>query len=69
VCRDKGKNHYVGQFDIEIEAAPAYDRKAFQLFGEYAWLNFPAEHGMVPPRRRLCNGTGREFQAQDIGSY
>jgi len=55
VCRDKsknrwvvyvrhnGRNHYVGRFRDEIEAARAYDRKAYELFGEFAWLNFPEE--------------------------
>jgi len=55
VCRDKSKNrwvvwvrygghnHYVGSFRDEIDAARAYDRKAYELFGEFAWLNFPEE--------------------------
>lgn len=33
----------LGPFDKEIEAARAYDRKAYELFGEYAYLNFPEE--------------------------
>ena len=35
------KNHYLGSFESEIEAAKAYDVAAAQLFGEYAVLNFP----------------------------
>jgi hypothetical protein len=35
--------HYLGLFDDEVEAAQARDRKALELFGEYAWLNFPPE--------------------------
>jgi len=31
---------FVGSFDNETEAAVAYDRKAEQLFGEFAYLNF-----------------------------
>ena len=72
VCRDKdkkkwvvyvrrdGHNWYMGRFDVEIEAARAYDRKAFELFGEYAWLNFPEEFGTSPARRRLYKGTAVE---------
>ncbi len=69
VCRDKdkrkwvvhvchnGHNWYMGRFELEIDAARAYDRKAFELFREYAWLNFPEEYGMFPLRSRLCRGT------------
>lgn len=34
---------YIGIYYNEIEAAKAYDRKAIELFGEYARLNFPRE--------------------------
>jgi hypothetical protein len=37
----QGKCYYVGIFDDEIEAAKARDRKAYELHGEYAYLNFP----------------------------
>ena len=32
---------YLGSFDDEMEAGVAYDRKAEELFGEFAYLNFP----------------------------
>jgi hypothetical protein len=45
-CR--GKYYYLGTFGSPIEAAKARDRKAYELFGEYAYLNFPEDF----PRRR-----------------
>jgi hypothetical protein len=45
-----GKERFrMGYFDTEAEAARAYDRKAVELFGTYARLNFPEEW---PPERR-----------------
>lgn len=38
-----GKRHYIGVFAFEEDAARAYDAKAAELFGEYAYLNFPEE--------------------------
>jgi len=45
--RCDGKTTYLGAFDDEIEAARAYDRKARELFGEFAYLNFPDEISSV----------------------
>lgn len=38
-----GKQIYLGLFRTIKEAARAYDEKAKELFGEFAWLNFPEE--------------------------
>lgn len=40
ICH-KGKKFYLGLFGDPIEAARAYDRKARELFGPFARLNFP----------------------------
>ncbi len=40
ITRSRRKT-FIGSFDDEIEAAKAYDRKAIELFGEFAYLNFP----------------------------
>lgn len=39
--RFKGMEYTLGSFDDEIECAKAYDRKALELFDEFAYLNFP----------------------------
>lgn len=39
--RCDNKVYLLGWFASEVEAALAYDRKAIELFGQYAHLNFP----------------------------
>lgn len=36
-----GKRHYLGSYPSQEEAAHAYDKKARELHGEFAQLNFP----------------------------
>lgn len=37
----KGTHYHLGSFESEKNAALTYDRKAKELFGQFAWLNFP----------------------------
>ena len=34
-----GVEYYLGLYDCKIEAAKAYNVKALEMFGEFAWLN------------------------------
>ena len=49
----EGKSIHLGHFTEEVEAAKAYDRKAVELLGEFARLNFP-EDWPVRRRRKVC---------------
>jgi hypothetical protein len=40
----KGERIVIGIFDDKIEAAHARDRKAIELCGQFAYLNFPDDH-------------------------
>jgi len=48
----RGVHHHLGLFEDEVEAARTRDRKAIELHGEFAWLNFPQEY---PARSRNGN--------------
>jgi hypothetical protein len=41
----RGRNCHLGLFEDEVEAAKARDRKAWELHGEFAYLNFPEDYG------------------------
>lgn len=39
-----GKFKHLGYSECKHEAAKIYDRKAYEVYGEFAYLNFPHEH-------------------------
>jgi hypothetical protein len=59
-----GEYFYLGLFEDEVDAAKARDRKAVELHGPYAYLNFPEDwtfnkNGVGHP---MVGGTGIEGQ-------
>lgn len=42
ICKNK-KVYCLGHYRTPEEAAKAYDKKAIELFGEFAYLNFPKD--------------------------
>jgi len=57
--QNNGKYEYIGNFDVEIDAAKAYDKRAIEIFGDCALLNFPLKK--ICP---TCGGDG--FLKEDI---
>ena len=49
---------YIGTFSDEVQAAHAYDRKARELFGAFAYLNFPGPTCIVLLSGRICARSG-----------
>ncbi len=43
IVQDRSKTVYSAVFDDKVEAAKARDRKAVELFGQFACLNFPED--------------------------
>jgi hypothetical protein len=52
----QGKRYYLGRYEDPAEAARVRDRKAYELHGPYAYLNFPEAYEMSP-RQRRCKET------------
>ncbi len=50
VIENNGEQFNLGRFKDEVEAARAYDKKAAELFGEFAYLNFPKDKPKHPSK-------------------
>ena len=51
--RCRGKRYHLGRFDDEVEPAKARDRKAYELHGAHAYLNFPEDYRRRRPAQRI----------------
>jgi hypothetical protein len=50
---DSGVHYYLGSFSSDIEAAKAYDDKAYGVRGPNTYLNFPEDYGLPPHKETL----------------
>ncbi|MGE5296604.1 MAG: HNH endonuclease [Solirubrobacterales bacterium] len=67
MIKHEGELYNLGLFEDDVEAAQARDRKAYELEGEFAYLNFPdAVHKTKAGRRRA--GSRRRRPGRDQGS-
>jgi hypothetical protein len=67
---DDGKQHYIGYFEEEEEAARAYDRAARARLGSGAMLNFPAEgERVVPQNSSKYRGVSWCKKSKNIGNF
>jgi hypothetical protein len=69
---NRGEHFYLGLYDDEIEAAKVRDRKAYELNGEFAYINLPEELARwlkQQHRHGVCGGkrSGRS-RAAKIGT-
>lgn len=51
-----GRTHNLGRYDLELEAADAYDAAAKELFGGFAYTNDMAELGVEHENRLIKTG-------------
>jgi hypothetical protein len=51
----RGKFLHLGVFDDEVQAAKARDRKAWELHGEFAYLNFPEDYAHKRRRKAAAS--------------
>jgi hypothetical protein len=67
-CRNKwqasityrGKFYHLGLFDDPVAAAKARDRKAYEFWGSYAYLNFPEDFPPPAAKQEGKNGRRKE---------
>jgi hypothetical protein len=63
-CKFAKAKQFLGSFDLEVDAARAYDRAAVLYYGEFGRLNFPEEW---PPERRAQLHAHRDAAKTEAG--
>lgn len=64
----EGKHYYLGMFDCEDNAAVAYNKKAVELYGDYALINETPKYDIDYTKERPSRETSQYFGVSKVNN-